>query len=118
MSSVRLALSNYGRNKDTAASASLLYREEQVDVFLHACSVGGSEGLDPFVGTGLLTAMHMGVPLSLANPISPRLLDSLDTIQDIYSIWYPAQMKRIPITAPATAPVPAPPGRGVGCFFS
>jgi hypothetical protein len=118
MSQLTLALLSQRRDETSGVVAALSEGQEQFRVFARACPVAAANSLEPFVGTGLLTAMSAGQPLSLCHPISPRLLDNLNTIQDIYSVWYPAQLRRIPVIAPVTEPAPAPPGRGVGCFFS
>ncbi len=47
----------------------------------------------------LLPAMYKGEDLMVEEPLDPKFVDNLSTIQDIYSTWWP-EAKRITIKAP------------------
>lgn len=65
--------------------------------------------IDAFVTVSLIGAMRFGDVLQTAEPVSPRLLSSLDEIQAIYSTWYPDELSPVRIEAAAreTDDVPA-----------
>ena len=72
---------------------------------------------EPFVANALLPAMLRRETLVVdpALPISPRLLSSLDRVQEIFSTWNP-RLGRVETEA---RPADPPPSReGVGSFFS
>src|SRR5262245_36307721 len=72
---------------------------------------------DAPLAAALLPAMLRGEPLEVERraPVSPRLLDGIDTLQDIFRTWYPF-LQKVPVRAePAEAPVLNP---GVASFFS
>ena len=53
---------------------------------------------DPFLAALLFAAMRTGEPLTIPAPISPRLLEALPIIQDIYASFDP-RAGRIPVIA-------------------
>lgn len=71
---------------------------------------------DAFLVAALQPAMRTGQPLVIEGaPVSPKLLASIDRLQDVYNFWDPAYRK-IPIVAEQE---PDPPGvPAVGSFFS
>jgi hypothetical protein len=70
---------------------------------------------EPFLACALLPAMARGENLRVEGPVSPRLLENLDTIQAIYHRWDTA-LKIVEVDAAAGA-MPAD-GFGRGLFFS
>jgi hypothetical protein len=75
------------------------------------------QGADAFLITCLPTAMKLGLPVVVEASTSPRLLEALDTIQDILDKWHP-DFRRIRVDAPAAPPACPPPRGGVAAFFS
>jgi hypothetical protein len=78
---------------------------------------------DALLVASLLPAMRSGEPLVSVDPVSCRLLASVDTIEDVFRSWrqrYPVygQYERVPVEAPVRSTVPMPAGRGVACFFT
>lgn len=69
------------------------------------------------LATSLLPAMTLGGPLHIAGQVSPKLLSSAETIQDIYSRWFTNQRVAVHAT-PSPARSAGSAKRGVGCFFS
>jgi hypothetical protein len=72
---------------------------------------------DPFLAASLLPAMSKGEPLEIdpGLPVSPKLVEGVDRIQDAFRMWY-SGFQKIPIRA---ASAPAEPGNaGVAQFFS
>jgi hypothetical protein len=61
-------------------------------------------------------AMRVGLPLSVPSSLSPRLMRTLPTAQQILHAWYP-ELRPIEIRAAGEMPASAD-GRGVACFFS
>jgi hypothetical protein len=96
----------------------------QSDPFPLRFEAGGELDLPPPPWPGdvllcalLLPAMRRGEPLRLDAPLSPRLRESLPTLQAILSSWFDG-MRTVDIEAPEAAgngPAPAPAG---ACFFS
>ena len=74
---------------------------------------------DPFLAALLFAAMRTGEPLTIAAPISPRLLATAPTIQDVYAAFDP-RARRVPVTVRARGQPLVEDGgkRGVGLFFS
>jgi hypothetical protein len=73
---------------------------------------------DPALAALLLPAMAAGAPLSVEGPVSARLLAGIDRLQDVFPLWAPGRFRRVPVRAHPAAAAPAPPGRGLACFFS
>jgi hypothetical protein len=73
---------------------------------------------DPFLAALLVPAMHLGEPLAISAPVSPRLLAAVPTLQDIY-VAFDHRVRRIPVLATARDEV-APSARSdaAGLFFS
>lgn len=74
---------------------------------------------DPFVAAGLLVAMRSGEPLELDVPVSPRLLQGVDKLQDIFRCWGPAfkqSFQRIDIRCPVQPAETC--NEGAASFFS
>jgi hypothetical protein len=72
---------------------------------------------DAFLTAALLPAMRTGTPLEIdpAAPVSPRLLASVDVLQEIFSSWYPYLHK---VAVRAVAAPAEPLNAGVASFFS
>jgi hypothetical protein len=73
-----------------------------------------------FVPAVLLPAMLQRRPLVFESPVSPRLLEALPTIQDIYATWVPA-LQRVPVRAAsgdAHASTSGEPGPDSASFFT
>ena len=71
---------------------------------------------DPFFATSLIPAMALGKTLEIDGTISPSLLSSSESVQDIFHNWFP-ELARIPVTAAPLSKSRETSG-GVGCFFS
>jgi hypothetical protein len=70
------------------------------------------------VAATLLPAMYKGEDLMVEEPLDPKFVDNLSTIQDIYSTWY-SEANRIAIHAPKSDP--KAPSSSTGCtaaFFT
>jgi hypothetical protein len=76
-----------------------------------------AEGADAFVITCLPTAMKLGAQMVVEDAVSPKLLASLDTVQDILCKWHPG-FRRVAIQAQPPKPRPAPAADRVAAFFS
>lgn len=73
---------------------------------------------DPFLAALLLPAMIEGQRLEVDAPVSPKLLEATERIQDIYHVWL-ERAKRIHVGAPLRGMDDEPAGaEGVGSFFS
>src|SRR5262245_64693715 len=72
---------------------------------------------DPFLAASLLPAMLQGEALEIDPhaPVSPRLLEHVGRLQDIFHCWNP-KFRRIPIAASQSVAEAANPG--VASFFS
>ena len=77
------------------------------------------ENGDPFLAALLPLAMQTGEPLTIAAPVSPRLLAALPDIQEIFAGFY-SQLRPIAVRAVARqASLPSADAEpGVGLFFS
>ena len=74
---------------------------------------------DPFLAALLVPAMHLGEPLAIPVPVSPRLIAALPTLQDIY-VAFDHRSRRIPVLAGARDETAASNARpdAAGLFFS
>ena len=59
----------------------------------------GECGADPFLAVCLTSAMKLKLPIEVRGDVSPRLLRTLNTIQEIFQCWYPENLSRVAITA-------------------
>jgi hypothetical protein len=73
-------------------------------------------GADAFLVTCFATAMKLGLRVVVESTVSPRLLGSLDTIQDILCKWHP-DFHRVQVEAPPGPPT-GPLRGGLTSFFS
>jgi hypothetical protein len=69
------------------------------------------ERSDGFLAALIPLAMHLGEPVEVRGPVSPRLAAGLEHFQDAYQSLHPALFKRVPVTfrqlaAPALTPAP------------
>jgi len=53
---------------------------------------------DPFLAACLIPCMKLGLPLHIQAPVSRQLLDSVQTIQEIFHKWYP-ELAIVPVEA-------------------
>ncbi len=76
-----------------------------------------AQGAEPFLVVGLLAAMARAEPLRLACTLkaSPRLLQGMERLQEVFSTWN-RQLTRVAVTADRAPP--APPRSGSAAFFS
>lgn len=73
---------------------------------------------DPFLAALLLPSMALGERLVIERaPVSLKLLQSVDTIQDIYCQWF-SRVKRIDVDAPIKLPADDQTRSMIGCFFT
>lgn len=72
---------------------------------------------DTFLAASLLAAMKADTPLKIEGHVSPKLLNTTNTIQDIIHAWYP-DFKTIPVKADPRNFTESGMHRGVGSFFS
>ena len=63
-------------------------------------------------------AMRLGAHLEIPDPVCPSLLESVETIQDVFGVWHPEFLHRVDIEASEREPEALPDDRMVGCFFS
>ena len=72
---------------------------------------------DVFVAAAVMPAMLLGEPLEVdpSLPVSRKLLKGLETVQSVFSCWYP-MLRKIEIHAQAEEGNPS--NGGVGSFFS
>jgi len=72
---------------------------------------------DAFLAVALLPAMMAGEPLEIDSnhPVSPKLLEGIQQLQEIYHCWNPA-LKKVAISASASPATVA--NRGIASFFS
>lgn len=77
-----------------------------------------ADGVEPFLPAVLLAAMSKRATIRMSGDVSGRLLSSLTTIQDIFHVWSPRRLYRVPIEGAAPAPPRPPIGQGIGCFFT
>lgn len=74
---------------------------------------------DSVFSVGLLLAMASDRELVLSSPVSPRLLDATDLLQDILSCWWPKELAHARIEASARSAEDSPPrARGTLALFS
>lgn len=70
---------------------------------------------ESFVAALLLPAMYLGEDLTIDAPVSPRLVESIETIVDIYSAWVPG-VRRISLKCQSVMASEFP--KATGLFFS
>ena len=74
---------------------------------------------DSFLAAGLLPAMYLGEPLEIHAPVSGRLVQAINTVQDIFACWYPQFMRRVAVATPAVIPEGTRrTSEATACFFS
>lgn len=76
-----------------------------------------SVGSEAFFVAALVVGMKRGVSLRLEQPVSPRLLQAADGIQDIFHAW-DRSFRRVNVVAQPRPVYNEPSARRVGCFFS
>lgn len=95
-------------------SALVMIGGEEYNVWIDA-NADLFQETDFLLPIALLPAMRAGTLLQLPGRVSPRLLSSLQQIQDIFSMWE-SIYKHIPVKVEARGTA-AERGSGVACFF-
>jgi hypothetical protein len=101
----------------TIISASTAVGDAIGEIWYRIPEVPTTDGTEAFLAAALLPAMALGGELCLPRTASPRLLDALPTIQDIYHAWN-SDWHRSELRVRRAAAAPQPEGEGVACFFS
>jgi hypothetical protein len=76
-----------------------------------------ARGSDPFLAATLFPAMRIGQPLHISGTVSPKLLVTTHTIQDIFHRWFP-EYGKIPVHAEPGLSDEVSGVTEVGAFFS
>src|ERR1700751_5444071 len=101
----------------TRVSATIGIGEELFEIWYRVSAGPLAGGLAGFLPATLTPAMRMGRHLQFAEPLSPRLLEAVPKIQDIFHAWNP-DWRRISIDAPAPPTFQRRAGRSAAaCFF-
>lgn len=83
-----------------------------------------AEGAEPAVALALLPAMRWGEPVEVAGPVSGRLLDGVEVVQDVLCTWDAALRptapwyRRVDVVARRHEARRQPDGRGAAAFFT
>jgi hypothetical protein len=97
-------------------SSSVVSAEAEHKLWYRLPSGSVSETADAFLAISLLPAMKMGLPLHIEGAVSPKLMNHLFTVQEIFHGWYPG-LKMTAVDADSTTRG-AMPGGEVGAFFT
>jgi 7-cyano-7-deazaguanine synthase in queuosine biosynthesis len=89
-----------------------------VQYVLPPVAVHRQQVVDAMFVVGRLVAMKEGWPLILPGPVSRRLLDRAEILQDIMLEWYPWYTKPIPLDFEVAEPLDLPAERGVISTFT
>jgi hypothetical protein len=76
-----------------------------------------AKGSEPFLSAALFPVMKIGRPLRVSGMISPKLLASIQTIQDIWHRWFP-EYQKIPLQTEPGLSDELRATADVGLFFS
>ncbi len=77
-----------------------------------------SERADAFAPPLLLAAMASGETLELQVPVSRKLLEGLELIQEVFEQWYPEFFRHVQVTAQQIVEDKVPPKERAASFFS
>ena len=91
---------------------------QTVEYVLPPVAVHRQQVIDAMFVIGRMVAMKGGWRLVLPGPVSARLLDRAEIMEDILREWYPAWTQPIPLDFEAAEPLDLPPGRGAISTFS
>lgn len=97
--------------------AEVRWRDGELELFSLAPSshADTSDDLTGFLAVTLPLAMRRHEPLEGTGPVSPRFLDTIETLQECYTQWHPDMIK-VEVSAPRGAP--REPRGGRGAFLS
>jgi hypothetical protein len=101
----------------TVVTATVEIEGKREEIWYRVAGASVSASSDPFVAVALYPAMKVGAPLLVKGPVSAKLLQNLDQIQDVFHTWYP-EFRKIPVRATEVRSPDLERARGVGCFFS
>ena len=91
---------------------------QTVEYVLPPVAVHRQQVIDAMFVVGRLVAMKDGWPLVLPGPVSRRLLDRAEIMQDIMLEWYPWYTKPIPLDFEVADPLDLPADRGAISTFT
>jgi hypothetical protein len=91
---------------------------QTVEYVLPPVAVHRQQVIDAMFVVGRLVAMKGGWRLVLPGPVSWRLLDRAEIMQDILREWYPSWTKPIPLDFDSAKPLDLPPSRGTISTFT
>lgn len=99
------------------ASASISMNDKTYQLKFKVSEGPLAENSDPFLSAALFPAMKVGQPLHVSGPVSPKLLEATQTMQDVYHKWFPEFQKILIQADPWLSNRNSPTGE-VGAFFS
>jgi hypothetical protein len=91
---------------------------QTVEYVLPPVAVHRQQAIDAMFLVGRLIAMKGGWRLVLPGPVSGRLLDRAEIMQDIFREWYPALTRPIPLDFETAEQLDLPPRRGTISTFT
>jgi len=97
--------------------ASIDIGEERHEIWYRVSEGPMAQGAEAFLAGTLSSAMMLGARLEVAGEVSPRLINSLPTIQTILRSWVP-ECREVPLQVVAGRPSQKASPRAVASFFS
>jgi hypothetical protein len=91
---------------------------QTVEYVLPPVAVHRQQVIDAMFVVGRLVAMKEGWRLVLPGPVSRRLIDRAEIMQDVMLEWYPWYTKPIPLDFEVAEPLDLPPERGAISTFT
>jgi len=96
-------------------SARILIEDKCQEIWFDAAGVQLTQTANPFLAVTLLAAMATNHTLVVDGPVSPRLLQNVKRIQEIFHCWA-GRFQIVPVEGDAVASSEEP--QTVACFFS
>src|SRR5262245_11376408 len=100
---------------DGRLSVRVLIEGKSQEIWFHAAGMQLTRSANPFLALTLLAAMATNHTLVIDGPVSPRLLQNMKCIQEIFHCWA-RRFQIIDVEADSLASSEEP--QNVACFFS
>jgi hypothetical protein len=97
------------------ASVRVLIEGKSQEIWFHAAGVQLTQSANPFLALTLLAAMATNQTLVVDGPVSPRLLQNVKHIEEIFHCWA-RRFQILPVVGDSVISREEP--QNVACFFS
>lgn len=107
----------YRSDLDQQIEAAFRVGSKEYPICFRSETIALTESPDSRIAATLLPSMHVGRDVVEDEPVTPKLLEATDEIQDILCCWH-SQFEKVDVRAIPAEQRASPSEGRVGCFFT